>query len=73
VQLGGELELPPRWELDVALKVSWGPNDEMRWSNEFGIMGVGDALGATDPTNVNWGRLTDPIVWTLQTRIGFLF
>jgi len=61
------------WELDLALKVQWGPNDEMRWSNEFGIMGVGDALGAISPDNPNWGRLTDPIIWTLQTRIAFLF
>jgi hypothetical protein len=42
-------------------------------------MGVGDALGAFDAsrgadiaTNT-WGRLTDPIMWTLQTRIAFLF
>lgn len=61
------------WELDLALKISWGPHDEMRWSNEFGIMGVGDAIGAADPMRPTWGRLTDPIIWTLQTRIGFVF
>lgn len=67
------------WEADFALKLSWGPHDEMRWSNELGIMGVGDALGAFDRSrgadiNMNtWGRLTDPILWTLQTRIAFLF
>ena len=61
------------WEADFALKLSWGPHDEMRWSNEFGVMGVGDALGAADPARPNWGRLTDPIMWTLQTRIAFVF
>jgi hypothetical protein len=64
------------WEADFALKLSWGPHDEMRWSNELGIMGVGDALGtpSNDPlVPARYGRLTDPILWTLQTRIAFLF
>lgn len=67
------------WEADVAVKVSWGPHDEMRWSNEFGVMGVGDAIGAFDASrtdamgNNTWGRLTDPILWTLQSRIAFVF
>ncbi|MCS6857158.1 MAG: hypothetical protein NZM37_05560, partial [Sandaracinaceae bacterium] len=62
------------WELDLALKVSWGPKDEMRWSNEFGVMGVGDALGAIDSQrDQRWGRLTQPLLWTLQSRIAFLF
>ena len=67
------------WEADLALKVSWGPHDEMRWSNEFGLMGVGDAIGAFDASrtdamgNNTWGRLTDPILWTLQSRIAFVF
>ena len=26
-----------------------------------------------DARGVTWGRLTDPIIWTLQTRIGFSF
>jgi hypothetical protein len=60
------------WELDVALKLSWGPRDEMRWSNEFGIMGVGDALGAGGDLR-SGARLTDGILWTLQTRIAFVF
>lgn len=67
------------WEADVAVKVSWGPHDEMRWSNEFGVMGVGDAIGGFDASrtdalgNNTWGRLTDPILWTLQSRIAFVF
>ena len=52
------------WEADVALKVSWGPNDEMRWSNEFGIMNAGPALGP---------RLSSSLIWTLQSRIAFVF
>ncbi len=52
------------WEADVALKLSWGPNDEMRWSNEFGIMNAGPALGA---------RLQSSLIWTLQTRIAYVF
>ena len=60
------------WEADVALKLSWGPNDEMRWSNEFGIMGVGDALGAGGALATG-NRLTDGIIWTLQSRIAFVF
>ncbi|MCA9610161.1 MAG: hypothetical protein KC619_31405, partial [Myxococcales bacterium] len=52
------------WEADVALKMNWGPNDEMRWSNEFGIMGAGPALGP---------RLQSSIVWTLQSRIAYVF
>src|SRR5690606_39181837 len=46
------------WEADVAVKVSWGPNDELRWSNEFGIMNAGPALGP---------RLTSSLAWTLQS------
>jgi len=63
------------WELDLALKLSWGPNDEMRWSNEFAIAGVGPALGAGgDPLDFSTGnRLTEEIMWTLQTRIAFVF
>jgi hypothetical protein len=62
------------WEADFALKLSWGPHDEMRWSNELGIMGVGDALGTPNTAiSASYGRLTDPILWTLQTRIAFLF
>ena len=52
------------WEADLALKISWGPNDEMRWSNEFGIMNAGPALGP---------RLTNSLIWTLQTRIAFVY
>jgi hypothetical protein len=60
------------WELDLALKLSWGPRDEMRWSNEFGIMGVGDALGAGGDLRTG-NRLTDGTIWTLQSRIAFVF
>jgi hypothetical protein len=61
------------WELDVALKLSWGPHDEMRWSNEFGIASVGDALGAGGDPITTGNRLSDSIMWTLQTRIAFVF
>ncbi|MCC6875627.1 MAG: hypothetical protein IT378_15075, partial [Sandaracinaceae bacterium] len=52
------------WEADVALKVSWGPQDQLRWSNELGIMGAGPALGPL---------LSNSLIWTAQTRIAFVF
>lgn len=52
------------WEADVAAKIHWGPNDEMRWSTEFGIAGVGDALGP---------YVTSPIMWTLQSRVALVY
>ncbi|MCZ7686424.1 MAG: hypothetical protein M5U28_49775 [Sandaracinaceae bacterium] len=52
------------WEADFALRVHWGPNDEMRWSNELGIMNAGPALGP---------KLSQSFLWTLQSRIAFLF
>jgi hypothetical protein len=60
------------WEADVALKLSWGPHDEMRWSNEFGIMNVGDALGAGGDL-ASGNRLTEGLIWTVQSRIAFVF
>lgn len=52
------------WEADLAIKLSWGPHDEMRWSNEFGVMNAGPALGP---------RLATSTMWTLQSRIAFVF
>ena len=37
---------------------------EMRWSNEFGVMNAGPALGP---------RLSQSLMWTLQSRIAFSF
>jgi hypothetical protein len=45
----------------------------MRWSNELGIAGVGDALGAGGDPVTTSNRLTDGILWTLQSRIAFVF
>ena len=36
----------------------------MRWSTEFGIMNAGPALGP---------MMTDSLMWSLQTRIAFVF
>ena len=52
------------WELDLALKVSWGENDILRWSTEFGVMGAGAALAP---------ELANDLLWTLQTRIAMVF
>ena len=52
------------WEIDLALKVSWGENDILRWSTEFGLM---NAAGALAP------ELADDLLWTLQTRIAMVF
>ena len=52
------------WEADLAIKISWGPHDEMRWSNEFGVMNAGPALGPL---------LAESVLWTLQSRIAFVF
>jgi len=52
------------WEADVALKVSWGENDILRWSTEFGVM---NAAGALAP------ELQNDLLWTLQTRIAMVF
>jgi hypothetical protein len=52
------------WEADVALKVTWGENDLLRWSTEFGIMNAGGALAQ---------ELSSDLLWTLQTRIAMVF
>jgi hypothetical protein len=52
------------WELDLALKVSWGENDILRWSTEFGIMNAGGPLAP---------ELQNDMLWTLQTRIAMVF
>jgi len=52
------------WEADLALKVSWGENDILRWSTEFGLM---NAAGALAP------ELQNDLLWTLQTRIAMVF
>lgn len=52
------------WEVDAALKVNWGDDDLMRWSLEGGIAGVGDALET---------KLTDHLIWTVQSRIAMVF
>lgn len=51
------------WELDLALKLDWN-NDAMRWSNEFGLMNAGPALGPL---------LSNSLLWTLQSRVAFVF
>ena len=52
------------WELDLALKVTWGENDILRWSTEFGLMNAGGALAP---------ELQNDMLWTLQTRIAMVF
>ena len=52
------------YEADFAIKLSWGPHDEMRWSNEFGVMNAGPALAP---------MLSSSVMWTLQSRIAFSF
>lgn len=52
------------WEADLAIKLSWGPHDELRWSNELGIMNAGPALGP---------KLANSLLWTAQSRIAFVF
>ncbi len=52
------------WEADVALKVTWGENDILRWSTEFGVMGAGGALAQ---------ELHNDLLYTLQTRIAMVF
>lgn len=52
------------WEADLALKVSWGENDVMRWSTEFGMMNAGGALAL---------ELQQSFIWTLQSRIAMVF
>lgn len=52
------------WEADVALKVSWGEGDIVRWSTEAGIMHAGPALS---------GIFSEAWLWTLQSRIAVVF
>lgn len=52
------------WEADIALKFSWGENDIMRWSTEFGIMNAGGALAL---------EMQSSMLWTLQSRIAMVF
>jgi hypothetical protein len=49
------------WEIDAAVKVKWGENDLMRWSNELGLMAPGAALKTV---------LQDEMIWTVQSRIA---
>lgn len=52
------------WEVDIGLKITWGDHDLMRWSNEFGVMGAGDALGP---------ELRKQFLWTFQSRFAMVF
>lgn len=52
------------WEADAAVKVSWGPDDLVRWSTEGGVMKAGKALETV---------LTEDLIWTLQSRIAMVF
>ncbi|MCC7535671.1 MAG: hypothetical protein IT379_05635 [Deltaproteobacteria bacterium] len=52
------------WEADLALKVSWGEGDLVRWSTEAGVMHAGDALS---------GIFSEEWLWTLQSRISVVF
>jgi len=52
------------WEVDAAVDIFWGDDDLMRWRLEGGVAGVGDALET---------KLTDHLVWTLQSRIAMVF
>lgn len=63
------------WEVDVAVKVNAGEEDNIRWSTEFGVMGAGDALsGEVDRFGEATPRgLTEAFLWTLQSRVAFLF
>ncbi|MCS6902319.1 MAG: hypothetical protein RMJ98_21985, partial [Myxococcales bacterium] len=65
------------WEADAAVKVKWLPSDDlpgagphdryrMNWSNEFGIMQAGRALAPRLAKNAD-------TLWTIQTRIAFLW
>jgi hypothetical protein len=52
------------WELDLGVNVTWGDNDMMRWSTEFGVMDAGGALAL---------ELQQDLMWTLQSRIAMVF
>ena len=57
------------WEADLALRLKWGENDLMWWDTEAGIMNAGSAL---HQDGVNFG-LSEPLLWTVQTRVGMVF
>ena len=52
------------WEIDAAVKVRWGEDDLVRWSTELGILSGGEALESV---------LTEPTVWTVQSRIAMVW
>jgi hypothetical protein len=63
------------WEADIAVKIKWLRRDLgndardnylVRWSNEFGIMGAGDALKDRLAKGAD-------ILWSYQTRIAFVW
>jgi len=55
------------WEWDLALKLHAGEEDNIRWSTEFGIMNAGPALAGNDE------GLSESFLWTLQSRVAFVF
>ncbi len=57
------------WEVDGALRLHWGEDDAMLWDWEFALMRAGRALSQPDR-----GRgLSEPWLWTVQSRVGFRF
>jgi len=54
-------------EVDLALRVKWGPNELLRWDTELGFMRAGNAfVGNSD-------GLSDRFLWTVQTRMAMVF
>jgi len=64
------------WEWDLAIKLDAGENDNIRWSTELGLMNAGPAL-ADDVTGVDGSTTTlglrESFLWTLQSRVAFVY
>ncbi|MDH5490665.1 MAG: hypothetical protein OEY14_01700 [Myxococcales bacterium] len=58
-------------EIDLALRLRWGPNDLMSWDTELGLMYAGEALLDDDMNSFN--GLDERLLWTLQTRAAMQF
>jgi len=55
------------YEVDLALRVKWGQDDERRWDTELGWFRAGDALRS------EFGGFSDRLLWTVQSRLALVF
>ena len=55
------------YEVDLALRIKWGQQNERRWDTELGWFRAGDALRS------EFGGVSDRLMWTVQSRLALVF